>query len=116
MRPIDADKIKKSLLSLQRRMDRGTVKTSAAQLLIDIIQMIDTAPTQIGVWHDVKTELPKVHQDVIVCATNQRNEKRKIIGITNRWAPNDRDLHLYDYEVTHWMEIPEIPLEGDTEP
>lgn len=79
-------------------------------------------------WIPVTERLPEVGEDVLIYAVCKDDDFPSVIAITDRmifrlFPASDgvetwRSLWQYfmtDYEITHWMPLPEPPKEGQTD-
>ena len=116
MRLIDADALKKDLTRFYD--NEVTAK-----------ELIDEQPTAIG-WISVKDRMPEIGEEVLVYAKGKIDGfiGEHVIAICKRfvehifssspgyetWSTPWQYFHI-DYEITHWMPLPEPPKEDTDE-
>lgn len=131
MRLIDADEALESLEDLCRRT--GLVKTDTDvdynQFSFDwIARYIEARPTAVTErkqeWISVQDRLPEVGEEVLVFAVGKSGDFSNVITITDRMIfrlfPSSEGVETWsspwqyfmtNYEITHWMPLPEPPKE-----
>lgn len=93
---------------------------------IDEIPAADVEPKQR--WISVTDRLPEVGEDVLIYAVDKSDDFPGVIAITDRMIfrlfPSSEGVETWrspwqcfmtDYEITHWMPLPEPPKEDKEE-
>ena len=86
------------------------------------------AGKEIPRWIPVTKRLPEVGKDVLIYAIGKSDDLSSVIAITNRMIfrlfPTSEGTEMWkspwqyftdNYEITHWMPLPEPPKEEDDE-
>lgn len=109
MRPIDADALKVRMF----RSNEFNCDTGSFDLPVVPWHDIEDAETLDYVlrqqWISVKDRLPERFENVLVCT---KHEMLLCHYDGDEWVINyDGEYAGYDYEITHWMPLPEFPKE-----
>lgn len=93
------------------------VKEAYATAARRIDQMIGADILPVGGWISVNDRLPEKEQKVLVFykAIGEKNRIHNDVIATNWRKSNGDFIPCRDYEITHWMPLPEPPKDGDTE-
>lgn len=77
-------------------------------------------------WINVKDALPELDETVLVCAKAKYNRdfrvcattklvEHEIFGMPTKLWKSIHDVMSGEYEITHWMPLPELPEEDEDE-
>ena len=71
----------------------------------------------INQWISVNDRLPEKEQKVLVFykAIGEKNRIHNDVIATNWRKSNGDFIPVRDYEITHWMPLPEPPKDGDAD-
>jgi hypothetical protein len=114
MRPIDADALVSDIESARNIFFRSPYerrfhedRIEFALNMVEDVPTIDYVPRQ--QWISVKDRLPETFQNVLVCT---KHEMLLCHHDGDEWVINyDGEYAGYDYDITHWMPLPEPPNE-----
>lgn len=96
------------------------------ECVVNEVPAADVEPKQ--KWIPVTERLPEVDKEVLVFAVGKSNDFSSVIAITDRMIfrlfPSSEGVETWrspwqyfmtNYEITHWMPLPEPPKEKDHE-